>query len=73
MKPVECRCPIHGTAVCPMTGKLFVAKYCKHCQVAIERIKAGKATYVAEKALEEHLLDRALRGVRKSLRHAATG
>lgn len=73
MKPVEGRCPIHGTAICPVTGGSPSPKDCKECRIAIERIRRGETQYVAEKALEEHLLDRALRGVRKSLRHAATG
>lgn len=66
------RCPVHGTVVCPRTGNPIVRRDCKECQVAIQRIRAGKATYVAEQILEDHLLDRALRGVRKSLRHAYT-
>lgn len=73
MKSPQGRCPVHGTVVCPRTGNLVVAKDCRECQVAIRRIREGRATYVAEKRLEEHLLDRALKGVRKSLRHAYAG
>ena len=73
MKPVGGRCPIHGTVVCPVTGSAPTTLTCRECRVAVERIRQGKATHVAEQRLEEHLLDRALRGVRKSLRHAVTG
>ena len=70
MKTVEGRCPIHGTVVCPLNETTPTYESCKECQIAVKRIKAGKAVYVAERRLEEHLLDRALKGVRKSLRHA---
>lgn len=63
------RCPIHGTVVCPLSESRPVQAECRECQLAVERIKAGKRLYQADQELEEFLLDRALRGVRKSMRH----
>ena len=73
MKPAQGRCPIHGTAICPVTGSEPFTLECRECRVAVKRIRQGKTEYLAEQRLEERLLDRALRGVRKSLRHAYVG
>lgn len=63
------RCPIHGTVVCPLSEDVPLHDVCRECRLAIQRIRAGKPKYEADRELEQRLLDRALRGVRKSVRH----
>lgn len=66
------RCPIHGTVVCPLAEGAPFHDLCRECQGAIKRIREGKPKYPGDVELEEQLLARAFKGVRKSLRHVHT-